>query len=543
MRAADVVAQLQVKLPQLTDSFTTDVSVASLARSGSVVTAVCNQPHRLKRGGVVAIKGATTPIPISSLTKSGGLATLVTATDHDLTNPVAETIRITGATEAQFNGTFTRINVVNRRTISFTVPDTSIFSFDNQLAKFFSTSFIGLGQFPSTLSNESTIVAPVQSLGSLKVIPKDNATLVSVGSNQVGGIGGVKPVDVSASTELSFWLRPDAVFFSNMTAVSAVVIKISSTILGSTDFNEYSFDKSLFTADTWTQLFIDIVNDVPSATSGTVDLTKIISMFWRFTPDTDFGVSASIYFDDMDKGMTIASGSPVLLDAESALRSYNQTFQVESTPSASIFTFAHAVTTLPDPTGTIVARVNPRISAAITVDRAIQAYTQMTKKDRWLFVVLGDVVASKSRQIASDAIDNLQRGNEFRQQIIQPFSLFVFFPVEDETAARLSRDDAELLFGPLCRSVLFSSFDSGLHVGAQHPVQYAGHGVFRYDTAVYIHGYEFQQVADLVFEDTVGPDLDVAFRDIDLTLFPDPGGATGASFLDVDIDLDEVPLP
>ncbi len=531
MRAADVVAQLQVKLPQLTDSFTTDVSVASLTRSGSVMTAACNQPHRLKRGNVVAITGATTPIPISSLTKSGDLATLVTATNHDLTNPVAETIRITGATEAQFNGTFSRVNVINRRTISFTVPDTSIFSFDNQLSKFEGVL--------TTISNESIVVAPVESLGALKGVGTSTAVM-AVKSLEVGGIGGVKPVDISALTALSFWVYVDSTLFAELLVTGGFTVRFGSN-LNELDFNQYNFDKSVFTADTWVQLFIDI--SAPDFSGGTPDMTSVVFMLMGFFPATVFTVGNVAYFDDMDRGLTRASGSPALLNAESALRTYNQTFQVESTPSASVFTFAHAVTTLPNPTGTIVARANPRISAAITVDRAIQAYTQMTKKDRWLFVVLGDVVASKSRQIASDAIDNLQWGNEFRQQIIQPFSLFVFFPVEDEIAARLSRDDAELLFRPLCQSVLFSSFDSGLHVGAQHPVQYAGHGVFRYNTAVYIHGYEFQQVADLVFEDTVGPDLDVAFRDIDLTLFPDPGGATGASFLDVDIDLDDEPLP
>lgn len=365
MKVSDVVTQLQVRLPQLTDKFTTDVSIASITRSSTVMTAICNGKHGLKTGSAVAIEGAIAPIPITSLTRSGVVGTLATTTDHDLTEPIAPTITISGATEAEFNGEFTRLAVSNRKTITFTMADS---------------------------------------------------------------------------------------------------------------------------------------------------------------------------------GATTATGSPVLENAESALRNYNGTFQVDSVPNENTFTYTHAVTNLPDPIGTITARVNPRISAAINIDRAAAGYTSQPVNKYWLFVVIESVDASKSRQIASDATDNLQRGNFFRQQILQPFTLYVFIPVTREIAARGSRDLAEELFQPLCQAVLFHQFDSQLDVGAQGPVQFVTHGVFSYDTALYVHAYSFEQVVDLSFDDTVGPFEDVAFRDIDLTIFPDVGGGTGISFVDIDIDLDDVPL-
>lgn len=365
MKAEEIVTRLALTLPQLTDKFTNEVSVNSMTRAGSVVTVACNQPHGLQADDQVSITGAITLIDISSLTRSGTVGTLVTSTDHDLTNPIATTITISGAAEPEFNGTFTRINVDNRTTIRFTM---------------------------------------------------------------------------------------------------------------------------------------------------------------------------------VDSGPTTATGDPQLQNAESALRDYNTIYSVLDTPSKSTFTVAESNTTLADPIGTIVARTKPRVSAAAEPARVLDAYTKKEIDELWMFVVLEDVVASKSRAIGSDAIDNLQRGNEFRQQIIQPFTLYVFIPASASIAAREARDVAEDIFRPICQSILFTKFDSGLFVGAtQGPVQFVSHGVFDYNTAVYVHAYSFQQVVDINFEDTVGADLDVAFRDISLSLTPDLPATQGApTAMTASIDLDDV---
>ncbi len=363
MKAIDLVNQLQVKLPTFTDAFTTDIAIKLITRSGTVMTAVCNNPHNLKPGNIVSINGAITPITISSLTRSSIIGTLVTATPHDLTDKIATTIAISGSVEAEFNGTFTRLQIKDRNTITFTMADA---------------------------------------------------------------------------------------------------------------------------------------------------------------------------------GPTSATGSPVLEGGESIFQTYNKTFQVSATPSSVSFQFIQSDTSLPDPIGTIIARSSPRITAAITFDRAKEMYTQKPATDKWLYVVLDDAIASKDRNISSDAVSNPQRGQEYRQQVVQNFDLYAFFPVTSELAARESRDEAEDLFRPICQSILFALFDSGLFAGAQNPVSFVNHGVQDYDTAVYTHGYTFQAVADLTFDDTVGFDDDVAFRDIDLTIFPDVNtGDPLVSFMDIDIDLDE----
>jgi hypothetical protein len=363
MKASSIVTQLVVLLPRLTSKLTTNVEVLSLVRSGTVITASCAAPHGLKPGEAACIVGAVTPISVDTLSRSGTVGTVVTLADHDLTSAVAPTIELAGSNEANFNGTFDVIQVVNRRTVTFEMADS---------------------------------------------------------------------------------------------------------------------------------------------------------------------------------GDTSATGSPVLLGAESSLRGYDSAYAVLEVPSDLEFTFTHSVAGLADPTGTIVARVKPRIAAGVDPGQIAKAYTEKERDELWAFVVMGDAFASKDRATRSDALANIGRGVEYRQQVVEPFSIFLYVPVGDDVTGILGRDEAQDLLRPLCRSLLNSSFDSGLYVGSQGRVHFVDHGTFSFDTAVYVHAYGFQQVSDLTFDDTVGHDLDVAFRDIDLTLYPQ---LEGTSFMESEIDLDDEPLP
>lgn len=246
----------------------------------------------------------------------------------------------------------------------------------------------------------------------------------------------------------------------------------------------------------------------------------------------------TIKFTMEDTGPTTTSNG-ILRNAESFVRDYNATYKVESVPSENVFTFNHLVAGLPDPLGSIQARTTPRISSGIEIGVLIKAYTEQNINEYWAFVILGDVDASQSRANESDAVSNLQRGNEYRQQIISPFSLFVFIPVEEELAARESRDEVQDLLRPILRSLLFSKLSSQLYADKLNSVQFVGHGVHSYSGSVYVHEFKFQQVDDIYFEDTVGHDDDVAFRDIDFKLFPDVG--TQISFMQGTPDLDDIP--
>jgi hypothetical protein len=248
----------------------------------------------------------------------------------------------------------------------------------------------------------------------------------------------------------------------------------------------------------------------------------------------------TVTFTMADAGPTTANNG-VVHGIGSYLQQYDGVYQVTDVLDVGKFTFAHSNASLADPVGTdIIARVKPRISASVDADRAAAAYTQQESDDKfWMFVVLDDVESSKSRHIQSDAVDNIGRGAEYRQQIMQPFSVYVFMPAAAQIAGRAARDEAENLFQPICKSLLFSKFDSGLFAGAQGPVHFVRHGLYNYDTAIYVHVYAFEQVVDIVVDDTVGDELDVAFRNIDFTLYPQ---LDGTGFMTAGVDLDEEEL-
>jgi hypothetical protein len=250
----------------------------------------------------------------------------------------------------------------------------------------------------------------------------------------------------------------------------------------------------------------------------------------------------TIRFQMTDSGATTATGSPILHNAESSLREYDATYQVQQVPTDYVFTITHPVTTLADPVGSIQARAKPRITTGLNPERAMAAYTEHATDALWLVAILGESLASKSRNVRSDVVDNLQTDDEYRQQLIQQVSLYLFVPVHGDISGAGGRDTAEDLLRPICRSMLGSQFDSGLFVGVQGRVQLVGHGSRLYNSAVYVHEYGFQQTVDLTFEDTVGPDVDVAFRNIQFDSAPDVIGRTDDSELwEIDLDLDDVP--
>ncbi len=243
----------------------------------------------------------------------------------------------------------------------------------------------------------------------------------------------------------------------------------------------------------------------------------------------------TITFTMLNSGPTIATGAPLLLNGSSELQSYGGLHNITVVPDATSFEYEITNTSLYSPaSGVISARTNPRVAGAAQIERAALAYTKQSLGQLWIFVVLGSVFASKSRDIESDAVDNLQFGTHYRQQVVQPFSVYVLIPAKTTIAGRESRDEAEEIFPLLCRALLFSKLDSQLFAGAQNPIIFSDHNLFAYDSATYVHVYNFQSVADIYFEDTVGYAVDVAFRDVDLTINLDVG--TGVATAKIDLD-------
>lgn len=343
MKAEDIVKQLQAVLPTVTDLFSETVSITSLTRSGSIVTANTATAHGLTTGAGVTITGAKTPTTISTLTFLDGIATATTATNHDLTegfqdgqpsdNPL---ITVSGATESEYNGSNPLLSVPNRTKFTY------------------------------------------------------------------------------------------------------------------------------------------IVTGTPSSP---------------------------------------ATGSPLLEATFSA--GYNGWHQITVT-SPSSFTYEITQTPNSPALGTIEVKKGIRVSGAVNIEKAREAYTPKQADELWALVILGDPIISKDRHVESDATDIQGSGDDFRQRMITPFGVFVFVPATSEIAGMQARDQMEDVRPFLYKSLLRVKFDTELQSETQYGVISEGDSFFDYNGAVYIHQFVFSTQTDIIHADTVASDYSIAFRDIEL---------------------------
>ena len=131
MIAQDVVDRLAAQIPLYTSAFSDAVGVTDISVAGTTATVTTAAAHNLLEGENVSILGVDAPVQIDTATflRVGSSATFETLQDHDLTLSARDTaaggktLRIVGATEVQFNGTFAIVRVVNRRKLIIAVTD------------------------------------------------------------------------------------------------------------------------------------------------------------------------------------------------------------------------------------------------------------------------------------------------------------------------------------------------------------------------------------------------------------------------------------
>ena len=343
MKATDIIKQLQAVLPTVTPLFSETVSITSLTRSGTIVTAVASAAHGLATGAGVTITGAQSPINITSLTFLDGIATAITASAHDLTeeweNGVPSDnpdVTVSGATETEYNGANPLLTVPNRTKFTYTVTGT----------------------------------------------PSSPATGTPVLQEQFG-------------TGYNGWH--------------------SVTVINATTF----------------------------------------------------------------------------------------TYEITQTPNSPAL-------------GTIEAKSKIRVSGAVNIEKAMQAYSAKDANKLWALVILGDTTISKDRHVESDATDTQGSGDDFRQKLLTPFGVFVFAPASSEIAGMEARDQMEDVRVFLYKSLLRVKFDTGLQFETQYGVISEGDSFFDYNGAAYIHQFVFSTQTDVIYDDTVAPDNSVAFRKIQL---------------------------
>lgn len=247
-----------------------------------------------------------------------------------------------------------------------------------------------------------------------------------------------------------------------------------------------------------------------------------------------------------NSGATTISGTPIVEDANGGI--FNGLFPAAN---VTLTTFEYTLPVsypLDGITDNASIQTSVRISSALDIDQYLRdTYTAKGVGKDTLVVQLGDVTQSKKRGEQTDASSSAAGENSFTPILIQPFAIYIIMNVTTNLTGARARDKVEAEYIPaVFSSVLRASFDTGFTY-SQYRATFTGHGVFAFTDAtakgkaLYVHEITFEQLTQLTKIDMVGPDNNVAMRDVDYTLTVDPG--TGDQTLDTDINLDEEPIP
>lgn len=205
-------------------------------------------------------------------------------------------------------------------------------------------------------------------------------------------------------------------------------------------------------------------------------------------------------------------------------------------PAEGIFHYDSVVETI-----TVNTKIRARAAADIT--RAEAIYTKQAAKKPFIFVIMTDVSVSKDRHTPNDGLATFTKQDMRLLRLLQNFAIAVFIPTADD----IGGDNAQhMAYGEIYNALtkIFYGFGFSDESAIQYVTVSAGHGPGLYNSAYYLHVYDWQVPNVVTFEsgfDGQTPFItDVAFRDIDQSLFVNN---SDMAIMSMALDLDEEPLP
>lgn len=183
-----------------------------------------------------------------------------------------------------------------------------------------------------------------------------------------------------------------------------------------------------------------------------------------------------------------------------------------------------------------------RARAAADITRAEQIYTKDGANKPYMFVIMTDVSVSKDRHTPNDGLAGFTKQDMRLLRLLQNFAITVFLP----TTTDIGGDKAQhLAYGEIYDALtrIFYGFGFEDESAIQYVTVSAGHGPGVYNSAYYLHVYDWQVPNVITFEsgfDGHTPFVtDVAFREINQSLYVNNSDQAIMSFI---ADLDEEPL-
>lgn len=201
---------------------------------------------------------------------------------------------------------------------------------------------------------------------------------------------------------------------------------------------------------------------------------------------------------------------------------------------ANTFTFTTTKTTITDNGNGGIIHKGIRVSGGVDINRSINAYSKQASNDFWLMIVPESTTSSKSRQTESDATDQNVKGDAFRQKTLPILDIYMFIPTSDKFSGRAAYDSAIEESVGLFRSLLGWRVPSPYSITEYASMIFESHQPFLYNTAYYIHRFQFSTLQEVICADIFVEKGDVAFKDIDMNMSIDSGTENTQTLIKLD---------
>lgn len=179
------------------------------------------------------------------------------------------------------------------------------------------------------------------------------------------------------------------------------------------------------------------------------------------------------------------------------------------------FTFETTSSLAPNGYGGYV-HADVRVGGAVEPERIIRAYSKQLDDDYWAFIVPEGTAANKDRHVLNDSTATPKYGDDFRQKIINGFSIYIFIPSRNDMSGRKSYDAAVTESIALFKSLIGATIESPYTESNFSKIYFDNHGIFSFVEAHYIHKFTFGLMDIIESGDFVVDNNDVAFRDIEM---------------------------
>ncbi len=181
-----------------------------------------------------------------------------------------------------------------------------------------------------------------------------------------------------------------------------------------------------------------------------------------------------------------------------------------------------------------------RVAGSVTIERAIEQYTEQKLNECWIFVVMNDADISKSRHAFSDATATPAMGHDIRLKLIDGFSANIIIPTSSELLATSAMDICRHnLLQPILKSLFGARCPTGLAGDMDFRTVPTGHGIADYNKAFLVYTYSFEATMIMTEDDAVLAGDNRAFRDIDYTQTVGGTQTIDATALNINLDDEE----